>query len=644
MNPKNPIIFAAIMVAAGISAVPCGIIRPRAALASPDDPNQTPDEANIETATVSRFTDYFAPYLSGVGSKVTISMYRNLQPEQDFVCDVSIDAIVAPNLPAAKQSEFDFRIPILEFAAAFPESMNVMDVELYIGDGDRLLKAEKIPGIDIAKEMTITALLSGFGGEQAQKLMEYARLKFGETQLTPIDPAFDEDNPESRGQYDITTMKIDASDYGMPFRRVLLRFKGRTESGYIPQKHLPKLWMVHGEQIRYTGGGKRDLPPELSVNRDMNPRRLEVTFPVPFAYRNAGAVSGNGEQQSTTNTGTVSPQPEKSQPETSVSSQQTINCRFDGIPVNAELGSRVDGLWNLVNNAYRENGTPITPDLQRRIEEFFSSRTPDYKLFDTSSGIKEAVVQNGIKVLITDVLQDGSQLPGSAKSVDYLLADGRAIPICRLGIGNLHVTSTEYFLKQIEPINETRRGVRARLENGIRVLDSIETWPADKKRFVIGMSEPRIFVVKDSQEAFVDYLVYRDIFNEYYSEIRNTARQNGENLKDPAWDAKVESLRAQIKNLVAGNYANLEEKFRKNGQVDPKLVNLVRERKSLTTEQVAAFGHVNGYALLDLAVKTHQRRAELTDEEARRTESYVNEGYGLMQLWLKEGTTWKTMR
>lgn len=68
MNLRDPILLALLAVA-GVSAVPGSIIRPRTAFAQAQ-PYVAQDEATIERATCSRYTDFFAPDLSGIGSKV----------------------------------------------------------------------------------------------------------------------------------------------------------------------------------------------------------------------------------------------------------------------------------------------------------------------------------------------------------------------------------------------------------------------------------------------------------------------------------------------------------------------------------------------------------------------------------------------
>ncbi|HIH43207.1 TPA: hypothetical protein HA246_06195 [Candidatus Woesearchaeota archaeon] len=640
MNLRNPILLSTLLAVAGVSALPGSIIKPRAAFAQ--TPPAAQDESNMETATVSRFTDYFAPDLSGIGSKVTIAMPRNPQPGQDIYYDVGIEAIITPSSSAATESEFDFRIPIIEFAAAFPESMNVMDVELYVGNGEQLLKAEKIPGIDIAKGMTIAALLAGFGGEQAQKLMEYARIKFGETQLGAIDSAFSDDDPAARGRYDVTTMKIDASDYILPFRRVLLRFRVHTEDGYDPMVDLFKLWMVYGEQIRYTGLGKRDLSEKLLASRYMNARRMEVTSPVPFVLRNAGAVSGNGQQSSTgtSNTGITSTQSERS-----VSSQQTINCRFDGIPVNAELGARVDELWNMINSAYRENGTPITPELQRRIQEFFSNSAPSYSLFDTGLSLIEATTLNdGRRVLDMSLRQGGFHTSGTLYSIDYVLRNGRAVPIYPLGNRRVLVSSTEHFLMQIEPIAGTNLITTGKRERDVWVADKSGTVSTETRRFVTDITRPRIYAVKEGRQEFIEYIVFLDIYPDFHRQMTRAARNNGEDLEAPEWTAKVEHLRGQIKDLIAGNYSNLDEAYKTNGQVSQELVSLVRERRRIATDQVNGLPQASGYSLMDVSIVTEEKIAGQTIEEAKRRGTYERKERKCIGLWLKEGNTWRALR
>ncbi|MBI2136791.1 hypothetical protein HYU06_06995 [Candidatus Woesearchaeota archaeon] len=483
MNLRNPILLTTLLAVAGVSGVPGGIIRLRNAFA---EDAGTQDESNIETATVSRYTDYFAPELSGIGSKVIISMPRDPRPEQNIVYDVGIEGIITPNLSAANQSEFDFRIPIIEFAAAFPESMNVMGVELYVGNGEQLLKAEKIPGIDITKEMTIAALLGGFGGEQAQKLMEYAKRTFGEALLSPVDHAFDDDDPVARGQYDVTTMKIDASDYILPFRRAMIRFRVRTEDGYNSRTDLPKFWMVYGEQVRYTGLGKRDLPPKLLVSRDMKPRILEVTFPVPFALRNAGAVSGSGQQ------------PRQNIP--TITNDLSITCQQ---------------FWNTIQSVASQNPQALTSEIQSSIDRHFWPENFPYAHFIDVA--KDQIIisrqrEYGNTIYLKDLevglaTRYNDFLVQVALESGLILPAGSFAPKNRLPLNaQMYFNGMEYFLRSIIHPEGISHSYSFRT-SGIGLVISASEKPNPVERtYIESISEPRIIIHARSKDELANQI------------------------------------------------------------------------------------------------------------------------------------------
>ena len=187
------------------------------------------------------------------------------------------------------------------------------------------------------------------------------------------------------------------------------------------------------DMVLLTEKSYSDIKTALLKIRDMNARRMEVTSPVPFALRNAGAVSGNGQQPSTT-------------------SQQNIPGVTNDVSIACQQ------LWDTVQSVASQNPQALTSEIQSSIDRHFWPENFPYAHFiDVAKG--QIIISRQREYGKIIYLKD-HEIGLAAGNNDFLvqvaLDSGLILPVGSFAPKNrlplnaqMYFNGMEYFLKSI---------------------------------------------------------------------------------------------------------------------------------------------------------------------------------------------------